>query len=361
MRFLQWAVAAAVIFTTSPAWAYKWQINDDSYVGIDYLLQAHAQVTENGAPSKEDWSKDLFIRRSRFVLMGGLTKYLTFFMETDQVNFGKNGDWNAPFFVQDAYVNFKIMDEFQVDAGLILLPFTRHSFMSAVGVNALDYHLAMIKYPDGSTKVWRDAGVQVRGYVFEQKFQYRLGVFGGSQNVALQKDAAGKGVPTAFSNPQDWPRVTGHLRYAILGTETDFFPKGIYFAKDPVLSLGVGADAVPDSVLVKAAVLDAAGKVTTPATIGTHIAAAGDVFLDLPFNEDNELVFQGALLYYADGQGVKSGGIGVLSEVGYRWTFLEPVLQFDWFKSDGKEADYLGLRGGLNFWLLKHGASFKIE
>jgi hypothetical protein len=360
MRFLRWAIAAVVVLTTVPAWAYKWQISDDSYVGIDYLLQAQAQFTQDGAPNKEEFSKDLFVRRSRFVLLGGLTKYISFFMETDQVNWGKNGDWAAPFFVQDAFVTFKVIDEFQVDTGLILLPLTRHSFMGATSLDGVDYHLAMIKYPDGTTKVWRDAGVQLRGYIFDQKLQYRLGVFGGSQNVTLQKDTAGKAVVT--SNSHDWPRFTGHLRYAILGTETDFFPKGIYFAKDAILSVGVGADAVPDSVLVKPAVLDpATGKVATAATIGTHIGTAGDVFLDLPFDENNELVFQGALLYYADGQGIKTGGIGVLSEVGYRWQFLEPVVQFDWFKSDGVDADYLGMRGGLNLWLLKHNASIKAE
>lgn len=359
MRFMRWAVAAAVVFTTLPAWAYKWQITDDSYVGIDYLLQGQAQFTQDGAPNEENWSKDFFLRRSRLMLTGGLNEHVSFFMETEQANFGKNGDWSAPFFVQDAYVNFKVIDEFQVDAGLILLPFTRHSFMSAVGINGLDYHVNMIKYPVGTTKVWRDAGVQLRGYVFEQKLQYRLGVFGGSQNVALQKDAAGKGI--VFSNSKDYPRVTGHLRYAILGTEVGFFPKGIYFAKDPVLSIGVGADAVPDSVLVKPAVLDDTGRITTPAEIGHHVGTAADVFLDLPFDEDNELVFQGALLYYADGQGVKTGGIGVLSEVGYRWKFLEPVVQFDWFKSDAEAADYMGARGGLNLWLLKHGANIKAE
>ena len=140
-----------------------------------------------------------------------------------------------------------------VDAGMILLPFTRHSFMGAVGLNAMDYHTAMIKYPDGSTRVWRDTGVQFRGNLLGKGLHYRAGVFSGSQNVALQKDADQKAVVS--SNPKDRPRFTGHVRWSLLGTEADFFPKGIYFASDPIVSVGVGGDYAPDSVLLRPAVL----------------------------------------------------------------------------------------------------------
>ena len=367
MRTVQSLVVALVVVCVSaPAWAYKWQISDDSYIGVGALIQAQAQFTEDAAPSGDTWSKDFFLRRARIMVFGQLNKYVSFFMETDTPNFGKNGNWDTnQFFIQDAYGTFKVVDEFMVDAGMILLPFTRHNLIGATSLNALDYHGDLIKFPTGSTKVWRDAGVQFRGYIFNQKLQYRVGVFSGSQGVKVKdKDPTGKEVETGATNPSDYPRVTGHVRYNIFGTETDFFPKGIYFPKEPILSVGVGVDFVPDSVKTKAATFDAQNHVATKPEFGHHLGVAGDVFLDYPIGDDHEVVFQGTFFFYRDGKKddkLKTSGIGSLVEAGYRWRFIEPVISFDYFKSDADNSDLLGIRGGLNFWLLKHNASVKAE
>lgn len=361
MRRMLCLVPFLLINTAGSAQAYKIQISDETTLNIDYLLQFHAQTAEKAAPDGESWSSDFFLRRSRLLLFGELSKHISFFFETDQANMGKNGDWSAPFFVQDAFMTLKVRDEIMFDLGMILLPLTRHSMMGAIGLSGLDYHASLIKYPEGSTKVWRDAGVQVRGYLLNKKLQYRAGVFAGSQNVTLQRDPSNNAV--ARSNPEDLPRLTGHVRYALLGTETDFFGKGIYFAQEPIVSFGVGTDFVPKSVLRRPATFDSANNnaLLTAPVIGDHLALAGDVFADYPIDADNEIVFQAAVLSYRDGDDVSSSGLGVLLELGYRWYSIEPVLGFDHFNSSASNADYMAVRGGLNWWIAKHAASIKLD
>ena len=380
--WLRSAVVAACLLVSLPAFAWKFELGEHTNLNIDYLLQVHGQFAEDGAPNKTDYSKDFFIRRSRILLFGDLWKGISFFMETEQANFGKGGDWSVSFFVQDAFVSFKAHDAFIVDVGMILLPFSRANYQGAVGLNGLEYHLGVLKFHDGSHKVWRDAGLQLRGYAADKKFQYRLGVFNGAQNMALQKDAKGAAVVDSAgksalaSNPEDWPRFTGMVRYAILGKEPDFFPKGIYFGTEALLSLGVGFDFQMDAAMDRPAVLDGDKKVTTPGKL-THVAAVNaDVFLDIPFGPEkqHEVVFQGAFFWYDHGNELKwakdgtssvvdakGSGIAVLTELGYRWTFLEPVLSVDWFHGALKDNDLLSVRGGLNFWIRKHGASIKTE
>lgn len=382
-RVLSLTVLAFALMSFSvPALAWKFELGEHTNLNIDYLLQVQAQFAENAAPNKTDWSKDFFLRRSRILLFGDLWKGISFFMETEQANFGKGGNWDQPFFIQDAFVSFKLHEAFIVDVGMILLPFSRPNMQGAVGLNALDYHLDLIRFPAGSHKVWRDAGVQFRGYAAAKKFQYRLGVFNGAQNQALAKDARGEalrdkdGKVALASNPEDWPRFTGHVRYAILGSEPDFFPKGIYFGQAPLLSLGAGFDFQMDAAMKTAPVLDASRTITTPGKTTHTVGVSADLFLDIPFGKEfqHEFVTQLAFFWYDHGKDLvyaqdgtaslaaaRASGYGLLSEVGYRWTFLEPVLSVDWFKGERSSNDLLSVRGGLNFWIRKHGANIKAE
>ena len=134
LRWLHWAAAVATVLVALPAFAYKIQIADHTSLNIDYLLQTQASFVEKGAPDGTAWSKDFFIRRSRILLFGELWKNISFFFETDQANWGKGGKWDAAFFVQDAYVTFKVVDAFMVDVGMVMLPFSRANLQGAIGL-----------------------------------------------------------------------------------------------------------------------------------------------------------------------------------------------------------------------------------
>ena len=114
----------------------------------------------------------------------------------------------------------------------------------AASLHTLDYHASLVRFPRNEGKVWRDAGVQVRG--FAGPLHFRVGIFNGIEGARANDTTT---PPTPEVNPDDIPRVAGHVRYNLLGTEAGFFLSGIYFEDQPRLSMGVGADYQPRSVL----------------------------------------------------------------------------------------------------------------
>jgi len=357
--------ACAVLFVGASADAYKITISEDSSLSINYLLQMQALAIQQAAPEPEKaiedrgYSKDLFVRRSRFLLGGDLSKYVSFFMETDQPNIGRNGDWSSPTYVQDAWMTFKPLPELVIDAGMMPVPFTRHILTSAASLNGMDFYGAVLKMPTGSHRVFRDTGVQLHGIMLDKKLVFRAGVFSGSQNIALKKDATGKTITA--SNPTDKPRVAGIVRYAILGTEGEYGLKGIYFSTEPILSVGLSADYVPDSVWKSNAVLDASGAVTQSAVLNDHLGYSADFFLEFPIDADNEIIATGAVMRYVEGAGMAGSGLAMFVEAGYRWTFVEPIISFVQYKSVWKASDYQALHAGASFWIAKHQSSVKVD
>ncbi len=381
-RFSRIVAVAAILLASSPAFAWKFDLGEHTNLNVAALIQFQAQFQEKGAPDGTAWSKDFYLRRVRMLLWGDVWKGISFFVDTEQPNWGKGGDWSAAMIISDAFVTFKVVDEFMVDAGMMLLPFARHGHQSAPGLNGLDFHLGLLRLPEGSNKNLRDLGIQLRGYVANRRLQYRLGVFNGTQKTALQKDAkdevlkdaAGKAVLT--SNPEDWPRFAGHLRYSILGTETEFFAKGITFGRSPTLSIGAGFDYQHDAVMDAPSDLDGARAVARKGTVRDAVGVSADVFVDVPFgpDKDHEVVAMMGLFWYDhgnelkyDGDGTRrvvpsrNSGIGLLGEVGYRWSFFEPVFSVDWFRGRQEDRDLLVVKGGLNFWIRNAAVNVKTE
>ncbi|MDX9721653.1 MAG: hypothetical protein RBU37_12960 [Myxococcota bacterium] len=360
MRCVRALILSLILLASAPAAAYEIKISEESSLNIDFLLQTWAQFNENGSPYQDEWSKDFFVRRARFLLFGKVNKYISFFMETEQANWGLNGDWSSSMFLQDAFASFAaVQDHLIVDVGLILLPFTRHNTQGAIGLSGLDYHSALIRFPAGTHKVWRDVGVQLRGYFLDKTLQYRLGVFGGSQGQTLQTDEASSA--KVYSNPSELPRVTGRVQYNILGTEADLFGKGIYFAKEPILSVGAGVDFVPDAVLSGLAEFDATGNITRDAVLEHRWGVSGDLFADIPIGESMEIVGQATFVLYAAGDVKSENGWGILSELGFRYEQIQPIVGFDYFDSEDPSGmrDYQSIQGGLNYWILTHKANLK--
>ena len=109
---------------------------------------------------------------------GTITKDLAYFVETDQPNWGKGGDFTtSTMYIQDAFLSYTFAPEFKIDAGMMLVPFSHHTIEGAIGLNTLDYHADMIRLPAG--KVWRDNGVQFRGMLGGTLIHYRLGILKG--------------------------------------------------------------------------------------------------------------------------------------------------------------------------------------
>ena len=171
------------------------------------------------------------------------------------------------FFIQDAFVSVKLTRTLFIDAGMMLAPFTHHSMQGAVGLHTLDYHASLVRFPRNEGKVWRDAGVQVRGFA---------GPCTSAWASSTASRAPGPTTPPRPPRPRSTPttsRVLAYVRYNLLGTEAGFFLSGIYFEDQPKLSMGVGADYQPRSVL-------SAGEERDDFNVGM------DLFLEYPLAND---------------------------------------------------------------------------
>jgi hypothetical protein len=320
---------------------------------------------KDNSPDKDSWSNDFFLRRMRLIFAGQVHPKVKFFVDTDQPNWGKNGDWSSSIFTQDAYVDFDLFPELKVAGGQMLLPFSHHNRQSAATLNTLDYHVPLIKFPDGTHKVWRDAGVEARGLLFQNHLDYRLGIFnsmGGKKITASTTDSEGNIInpDNGMTNPDDMPRFTGRIQANILDPEDTFFYNGIYFGKKKIVSFGLGYDIGPDI----AQDLDRATGVTEEET---YVGLVGDAFVDLPVGKDMEVVGQASVYDYDKGDNQPGSGTGFFAELGYRYLKWEPVVSGEWFDGDGKDAnmkkrgDLRNVRLGLNYWFKEHAVNFKAE
>lgn len=331
-------------FVSRPAAAFELKVSDDYFAKLDFLMQPQVQLSHDpkkGPEGGPDLASDFFVRRTRLLLFGQVSKWVSFFFETDSPNWGKAGKWTPEFYVQDAFVTFNVDPAFRVDVGMLLLPFIHQARQGAINLHTLDYHTELIKYPVGSQKVWRDMGVEVRGIV--SGLDYRFAITNG---VAFNAGDAAATPAVAPMNLDDIPRFSGRLAWNFFDVEDGFFYGGTYLGKKKVLAIGAAFDVQPEAF----------GKDTMQLAIG------GDVFFDLPMG-GNRLSGQAAFVFYG-GDGNPNEGMGALFDIGYAFGDWEPILAVDWFKPEAAsdfEGHFLGTHLGLNWWMQGHNANIKLD
>ncbi|MCP4679625.1 MAG: hypothetical protein GY854_29855 [Deltaproteobacteria bacterium] len=397
-------LAFLVCLTLSGTADAAYKIGDDeSYVKIGGLLQGWAAINEGKAPDGEAWENEFYLRRMRLMFYGQINKWVNFFVETDNPNFGKGGDLSMNMFIQDAYLEFNIHEMFQLDIGMLLLPFSHHGMQGATSLLGLDYHGALVRYPGGSTKVWRDYGVMVRGIFFTKWLEYRLGVFNGVHGNLKDTMEGGEGdvtwdEPADPRNSRDWPRFTARLTFNIFEPEGGagvggMFYDGIYLKKTDegvvstkkVLSIGGSVDWQKDLNVTWDDPPGQSGVIPedslrTVKSRDSYVGAAGDVFLDIPLDAKKLWSLNGQVNFYYYNYGDRSEGntwydsigdtksytgLGISSELGIRYNAIQPLFIFDWYNStkaaSDSTGDYMGVYGGFNYWLFGHSTSLKIQ
>ena len=155
---------------------------DNPNATIQFGILAQPQFEMAGAPDANLTTKNLFLRRLRFMVGGTMFKTIDFFIQTDWPDLFKLDpvgtmafDRNAPGLnIQDAYVTWKPFGELiKFDAGFMLPPVSHNSLESAAKLYGPDYftnsfrrNFFSIADPfrsSGQSPVGRDAGVQARG------------------------------------------------------------------------------------------------------------------------------------------------------------------------------------------------------
>jgi hypothetical protein len=329
-RWLALSSALALLFAgadTAGAQAVI-KVNED----VDFRLGVLGQVqgdwlTTSGTDST---TQNLFIRRFRLMFAGQVAKNVTFFAETDVPNLGKTlatGKNISPSIVmQDAYAEFKARDAFALDAGLMFVPFSRNAIQSAATLLPIDYGANTFNQsaPTQST-VGRDTGFMARGYVLENRLEYRLGAFQGARDALSHRSF----------------RYAGRAQYQFLEPEaTGFFYTGTYLGTKKVLAVAAAFDTQNDYHAYDADVFfdHPVGPGAVTAQFDYNRFDGGETFLTLPKQND------------------------VLAELGYyiRSLKLTPVVQYTRRNIvDTSVGDATQWSAGANYWWAGQNANIK--
>lgn len=227
---------AGLLGFAAPADA-QWQISTEdgsTSIKFGFLVQARAEFVEDLVGDTE---QNLFFRRLRILAGGKLTDELSFFLETDSPNLGKGGgvagDKNAgDVFIQDFVVTWTPQsDDFNLDVGMLLVETSHNANQSAVSLLATDYApISFVSSGPIDARVGRDYGVRARGYVFDDKLEYRAGVFQGKRGEDLDNEF----------------RFVGRLVYNVFEPEKGLFYSGTTLGAKRILSFGASYDTQED-------------------------------------------------------------------------------------------------------------------
>jgi hypothetical protein len=288
--------AAFLALQASPARAQV-QVSAGQDVTFKFGALAQFQADTVTNPETDDRTTNLFIRRIRLIVGGQIAKNITFFIETDAPNLGKtvSGEKNISpsVIVQDAYAEFKLRDELMIDAGLMYVPFSRNYLQAGGTLLAIDYgaFTFVSSAPTDATN-GRDTGFEARGYLLDNRLEYRAGMFQG-----VRDDRS--------TNPL---RYAGRVQYNFFDTETAFFYTGTSLGTKRSLAVGAAFD-----------------------TQEHYHAYAVDTFVDMPVGPG---AFTGQFDYtHLDGEDTITSlpkQDNILIEAGYlvRSIHLTPFLQF---------------------------------
>ena len=262
-------VAAVLVLGLMPGLANAQaiiKVNDNTNFRLGLLLQGWADWTQDATTG--GYAQNLYLRRIRFMVGGQIAKDVTFFFETDNPNLGKAPkSLGTGFITQDAFVEWKIANEFRLDGGLILIPFCRNCISSAASLLSLDYGTwSFLNSAPTQSSVGRDTGFQAKGYLAGDHLEYRAGVFQGYRDAAV-------GTVAGSRNPF---RFAGRLQYNVFDVETAPFYTSTYLGKKKILAFGVGLDE------------QANGSGTDPKS---YKAFAADVLLDLPVGKTDAFTY----------------------------------------------------------------------
>ena len=321
---------ALLCFLPSPAVSQvQIKVNEDVNFKFGVLGQFQGEWLEDA--DGDGTQQNLFLRRARMLVAGQVAKNVTFFFETDVPNLGKtlSGDKNISpeLIVQDFYGEFALHKAFALDVGLMFVPQSRNSIQAAPSLLALDYGSYTFSNSSAlQSTIGRDTGVQAKGYLGDNRVEYRLGAFQGARDDESHRSF----------------RYAGRLQVQLLEPETpNFFYTGTYLGAKKVAAVGGSFDSQED-----------------------YHAYDVDGFLDYPLG-DGAVTMQAAWnridgdTTFAD---LPKQNV-VLFETGYfiRAIKITPVFQYtskDVIDTDTGDESRWSI--GANYWWRGHNANVKV-
>lgn len=215
------------MLAATPASAQIVVKNGDVDLRFGVLGQMWADWTQDSSGAR-NYQQNFYLRRLRLITAGNIGKDISFFFETDDPKLGITPKNLATgFIVQDALMEWKPTNVFQVDGGLFIVPFTRNGQQSAFSYITVDISpISTVNNAALQTSAVRDTGFQFKGFFDNDRFQYRIGAFDG------ERDA----------NGHNSLRTAGYFQYDFFDREKGYLFTGTYLGKQRILAVDAGVD-----------------------------------------------------------------------------------------------------------------------
>jgi hypothetical protein len=249
------------------------KVNDNVNFKLGTLIQAWGDELQDA--TTRGYANNLYLRRVRLIVAGQVAPNVTFFLQTDNPNFGKNpktvgglGVGQGTFLLQDAWVEWKISDAFMLEGGEMLIPLNRLLLTSSASNLTLDISATSTVSTGALTQGNgnRDFGFEAKGYVADGRLEYRGAVMQGVRDAASR-------------NPF---RKTLYLNYDFWEKERGYTYAGTNLGKRKILAIAGGYDKQE-----------------------TYKAYSGDFTLQVPM-AGNEFAVESLLSHYDGGTFIKT-------------------------------------------------------
>ena len=270
MRQTFWVLACVVMMqvTLAASAGAEWKIeSEDGSTSIKFGFLAQPRGESLDAADGETTRQDLYFRRLRLLFGGKISEKWGFFFETDSPNLGKStpeGDKvSGDIFIQDFFFTYNHSNAFKIDFGMILIPLSHNSQQSAASLLPTDYApYSFLNSGPTDSRVGRDYGVQLRGYLAGDHFEYRAGMYQGERGENGDNDF----------------RYVGRVVFYPFEADKGFYYTGTSLGQKHILALGAGIDHQED-----------------------YDAYALDLFWDRPFGDFGGLTLQVGGIHYDGG------------------------------------------------------------
>ncbi len=371
----------------------KFDLSEDGKQWVRFITwhQLWARYTELNPDTtirgeETDDHFDIGMRRSRFLVLGKIAPRLTIVTHFGFDNQTFAGGKKPQLFMHDAWVEYEAVPEvLALGGGLIYhMGPSRMSAASTLNFLALDAPIHNWPTIERTDQFARQYGFYAKGKV--GGLDYRLAVvdpFAVDAEVTPRGDYNPAASGLAFG---------GYLKYEFWDAESNLLPytTGTYLGKKRVFNIGAGAHFQPDGISHLEIGDDGEGEKVD----ADLLAAAVDVFLDLPLGDDQALTAYAAFYLYDfgpdnlrnigimnigdSGSGSSANGAGnayptlgtgtlLYAQAGYLLPFtigrtqLQPYAAFTMGQFEALDGAANTIDVGLNAYLFGHSAKWTLH
>ncbi len=322
-------VAMAAMAFAVPAGAQLAIQGEDASAKFGILGQFWGDWNQDAATG--GYAQNLFIRRIRLMASGNIGSNISFFVETDDPKLGMTPKaMGSGFLIQDAFVEWKLSKALRIDGGLMIVPFSRNALQSPASYYSIDLSpLTTVNNSSTQSSALRDAGFEANGFFFNDRLQYRAGIFQG------ERDANGR----------DSLRSAGYLQYDFFDRELTYSLPGTALGKKKIVAIDAGFDKQ-----------------------GSYRSQSAGVAIDYPMFGGDEIGGQYQFIHY-DGRtkfiGIPDQNDGMVEAAYYLHRIkLQPFMKYEsqlFVASSNQAKDVNRYGGGINYYVRGQNLKFTLQ